>query len=227
MARTLNPEAHAVRRDAFVEAAQRLLQTKGYEQLSIQDVLDETGSSKGAFYHYFDSKEALLDAAIDRIVDAGLAAAQPIADDPELSAVEKFRGIFITLAGWKNARKDLMLAVLQVWMSDDNTVTRERSRSVMLQRLTPLFTEIARQGKSEGAFDIDSPESTALVLVSLVEGANEAASRLFFERHAGKVSLGDVLGTFKAYEEAFERILGAPPLSLPLADPAVIHDWFD
>ena len=61
MARTLDPAAHALRRDEFVDAAQRLIQSRGYEQMSIQDVLDELGASKGAFYHYFDSKEGLLD----------------------------------------------------------------------------------------------------------------------------------------------------------------------
>jgi AcrR family transcriptional regulator len=227
MARTLNPEAHAVRRDSFVEAAQRLLQSKGYEQLSIQDVLDETGASKGAFYHYFDSKEALLDAVVERITDAAMAVIQPVVEDPALSAVEKLKGIFTTLAGWKNARKDLMLALLEVWLSDDNSVMRERFRAGIARPLTPLLTAIICQGKAEGSFTIDSPDHTATVFVSLIEGANEAASRLFFEYHAGKVPLEDVLGTFEAYQEAFERVLGAPPLSLPLADPTVIHEWFD
>ena len=40
MARTLDPVAHAVRRDAFLDAAQRVMATKGYAQLSIQDVID-------------------------------------------------------------------------------------------------------------------------------------------------------------------------------------------
>ena len=71
MARTLNPAAHAVRRDAFVDAAQRLIQAKGYEEMSIQDVLDELGASRGAFYHYFDSKAALLEAVVERMVDDG------------------------------------------------------------------------------------------------------------------------------------------------------------
>ena len=61
MARTVNATVYAVRRDAFIDAAQRLIQAKGYEQMSIQDVLDELDASTGAFYHYFDSKAALLD----------------------------------------------------------------------------------------------------------------------------------------------------------------------
>ena len=65
MARILNLAVHTVRREAFVEAAQRLMQSRGYQQMSIQDVLDELQASRGAFYHYFDSKQALLEAVID------------------------------------------------------------------------------------------------------------------------------------------------------------------
>src|SRR6266852_3948180 len=86
MARTVNEAVRTVRREAFIEAAQRLMQSKGYEQMSIQDLLDELSASRGAFYHYFDSKQELLEAVIERMVDAGLASIQPIVEDPNLPA---------------------------------------------------------------------------------------------------------------------------------------------
>ena len=89
MPRTVNVEAHQVRRDAFLDVAQRLIQTKGYEQMSIQDVLDELDTSKGALYHYFDSKQALLDGVVDRFADAAMAAVAPILADPSLPALRK------------------------------------------------------------------------------------------------------------------------------------------
>ncbi|MDB5063897.1 MAG: TetR/AcrR family transcriptional regulator, partial [Chloroflexi bacterium] len=58
MPRTVNVAAHRVRREAFLDVAQRLIQTKGYEQMSIQDVLDALDTSRGALYHYFGSKQA-------------------------------------------------------------------------------------------------------------------------------------------------------------------------
>ena len=67
VARTRDPEVHALRRDEFVDVALRLMQTKGWAATSIQDVLAETGASKGAFYHYFSSKSDLLEAVIERI----------------------------------------------------------------------------------------------------------------------------------------------------------------
>ena len=46
MPRTVNVEVHKVRRDAFLDVARRLIVTKGYEQMSIQDVLDELETSR-------------------------------------------------------------------------------------------------------------------------------------------------------------------------------------
>src|SRR5262245_58568880 len=48
---------HAVRRGEILDVAQRLVYTSGYEQMTIQDMLDELQISKGAFYHYFSSKQ--------------------------------------------------------------------------------------------------------------------------------------------------------------------------
>jgi len=226
MARTLNVEAHADRRDAFVDAATRLIQSKGYEQLSIQDVLAETGASKGAFYHYFDSKEALLEAVIERIVDNALAAVGPIIVNPDRSAVEKFVGMFSGIAGWKNARMDLMLALLEVWMSDDNIVVREKIRSSLTPRLGPLLTRIVSEGKAEGLFDVEDPASTAMLILSLIAGANEGASRLFIDCRAGAATIDDARRLIAAYQQAFERVLGAPSGSLNYVDEQTIQIWF-
>jgi len=62
MARVIKEQEHAERRNEILDVAQKLVYTRGYEQMSIQDILDALGISKGAFYHYFDSKQALLEA---------------------------------------------------------------------------------------------------------------------------------------------------------------------
>ncbi len=42
MARMVNEVAHTARRNAILDAAQRAVETKGYEQMAIADILDET-----------------------------------------------------------------------------------------------------------------------------------------------------------------------------------------
>ncbi len=226
MARTLDLAAHALRRDAFVDAAQRLIQTKGYEQMSLQDVLDELDASRGAFYHYFDSKVALLEAVVERMVDAATATLVPVVADPGRSALRKLEGVFSGIARWKTDRKDLMLAVARVWLSDENVVVREKLRQRTAFRLTPLLATIVRQGKAEGVFSASSAEHAAGVLVSLVLGLNETATRLYVARQTGAVSFEDVERTIGAYTEAFERILGLSAGSWPTVDASTLRYWF-
>jgi AcrR family transcriptional regulator len=226
MARTLDPVAHAVRRDAFLDAATRLIQSKGYEEMSLQDVFDELGASKGAFYHYFDSKEALLAAVVDRMVGLGTAVMAPVAADPDLPAVQKLGRMFSSLAQWKGDRPDLMSELVRVWFSDANAVVRDQLRVATQAKLTPLLAAIIEQGKAEGVFTINSPEYTAGVLVTMLLGTNETASRLFLARQAGTISFDDVECTLAAHAEAFERVLGLPPRSWPSLDAQTMHFWF-
>jgi len=226
VARTVNVEARALRREAFVDAGLRLIQNRGYEQMSVQDVLDELEASRGAFYHYFESKHALLEAAVDRLVDAAMAAVAPVAADPELPAAEKLERLFSGIAGWKTERKDLMLALLEVWYSDDNAIVRDKLRRSMVTSLTPPLAEIIRQGGVERAFTATSPDDAARAVVSLLQGAQDLAGDLFFARRAGTVTFEFAAARLAGYMEAIERIVGAPAGSVAMIDDRLLRSWF-
>jgi AcrR family transcriptional regulator len=226
MARTLDHEAHAVRRGTFLDAAQQLIQAKGYAQTSVQDVLDAVDTSKGAFYHYFDSKGALLNAVIERMVEGALDTVQPVLDDPALSAVQKLQGVFGGIASFKTARKDLLLRLTETWMSDDNALVRDKFRAMVSARLTPLLVAIVRQGKDEGTFRVRSANEAARVFVSFLMSLNSVATELYLERMADRITYDDAKRTLGAYAEAMERILGAPEGSMPFVDETVLREWF-
>jgi AcrR family transcriptional regulator len=225
VARTVNPAAYALRRDAFVDAAERLIQTRGFEQMSIQDVLDELDTSRGAFYHYFDSKVALLEAVVERMVVDAATALQPLVRDARLSAVDKLKHLFAGVSQFKSDQRELVLGMTRVWLSDDNVLVRDRLRRLTAERLTPLLAAIVRQGHVEGSMTVSSVDDSARVLVSLWQGLNEVASELYLARQANALTLADVERSIAAYLEAFERILGLPSGSLP-ADHQIIGDWF-
>jgi AcrR family transcriptional regulator len=226
VARTVNATLHTVRRDAFLDVAQRLVQTKGYEAMSIQDVLDELEASKGAFYHYFDSKQALLEAVVERFADDALAALAPVLRDPELPALRKLESVFAGIASWKAERKELVLAIIEVWNSDGNAIVREKLRRLTERIMVPLLSAVIKQGVDEGVFNADSPTDTARVLVSLMEGFQQQATDLFIARQAGAVTFEVVQRSVTANTEAFERILGVPKGSLTLTDEPTLRFWF-
>jgi len=226
MPRTVNATLYTVRRDAFLDVAQRLIQTKGYETMSVQDVLDELEASKGAFYHYFDSKQALLEAVVERFADGAMASLAPVLNDPELPALTKLEKVFAGIATLKAEQKDLMLAIIAVWNSDGNAIVREKVRRLSERIMVPLFSAVVRQGVDEGTLHVDSPDETARVLVSLMQGFQLQATDLFIARQEGSISFEVVQRAVAANTEAFERILGIPKGSLKLTDDATLRFWF-
>lgn len=226
MARTLDPAAHELRRDAFVDVALRLMTIKGYDRMSIQDVLDDAGASRGAFYHYFDSKATLREAVLERMVDAATASVGSIVDDPDLSAMAKLDGLFNGIARWKGERTDLLIGVLEAWMADENAIVRDRYRQVVARRMTPILARIVEQGQAEGFFTTTDAQSAARVLASLILAVNDTALDLYYARQANAVSFEDVERQFAAFADAYERILGLPPSTWPTPDPAILRQWF-
>ena len=67
MARNKYPEITVAR---ILDVSERLFLEKGYDNTTIQDIVDELGGlSKGAVYHHFKSKEEIMDAVGDRMVE--------------------------------------------------------------------------------------------------------------------------------------------------------------
>jgi AcrR family transcriptional regulator len=226
MARTVNATLHTVRRDAFLDVAQRFVQTKGFDAMSIQDVLDELDASKGAFYHYFDSKQALLEAVVERFADAALLTIAPMLSDANLPAIRKLERVFSGLASFKAQQTEFVLGIIEVWNSDGNAVVREKLRRLTVNRLVPLLSVVIEQGINEGAFAAQSPDETAMVLTSLTLGFQQQANDLFIARQAGTIGFDVVQRSVAANTEAYERILGIPRGSLTIIDEPTLRFWF-
>lgn len=226
MPRTVNVEVHRVRRDAFLDVAQRLITTRGYEAMSIQDVLDELETSRGALYHYFDSKQSLLDGVVDRFADAAMAQIAPVLADPNLPAIRKLEQVLGGIARFKAEQKPLVLALMEVWNSDGNALVREKLRRLTASRLGPILTLVIRQGIQEGSVRISAPEETARLILYLIQSYQELAGEQFQARQAGTISFEGVRRSYAAFTEAFERILGLPDGSTRLMEESTLHFWF-
>jgi AcrR family transcriptional regulator len=226
LARTLNSATHAVRRDEILDVAERIIRARGYEAMGIQDIQDALGVSRGAIYHYFRSKEAILDALILRMSEAGIAVIRPIADDPDLDSVAKLQAVFATGGAWKAQRSDLLLAVLRSWYAPGNDLVRLRAEKAASAQFVPLLARIIRQGVAEGSMHASSPDHAAITVTALFNGSSDTIFRLLTDRIDGRTSFEEVESFMAAYSEALERILGLPPGSFVLIDRESLHTWF-
>lgn len=226
MARIVKKAEYSLRRNEILDIAQRLVFTKGYEQMTIHDLLVELDISKGAFYHYFDSKAALLEALIERMMDEALHQIEPITVDPDLTALQKLQRLFATAAGWKTERKEFFLAMIKGWYADDNAVVRLKVNAAGQERIAPILSRIIQQGIDEGVFSPGCDGQIGAVVWTVLQGLSDAITRLLLSGKSGAETVEQVDQILSAYTSSLERVLGAPSGSVYLLDPDILHTWF-
>jgi AcrR family transcriptional regulator len=225
MARIVKEEEFAARRNEIITVAQRLVYTKGYEQMAIQDILDELHISKGAFYHYFGSKVALLEALIEKMKEEALQLIIPIVEDPHLPTLEKIQRFFDTAARWKTARKTYILSLVRVWYADENAIVRQKVLTKVIIETAPLLTGIIRQGIQEGILNTPFPDQAGEIVLFLMQSLGDAFIPLLLSGETKGDEFQRTESLVAAYTDALERILGAPTGSLQLIDTATLKEW--
>lgn len=226
MPRVIKEHEYMARRSDILDAVQRLVYSKGFDQMTIQDILDDLHISKGAFYHYFKSKEEVLGALVERMVNEIEPSLIAIVQNPNLTALEKLHGFFDDAMRWKTGRKTLMLSLLRAWYADANAVLRQKVFSTTVHRLTPWMTRIIHQGIQEGAFVTSHPEYFCQMSLYLMQGLGDEMVALLLTDHADGNPFQRAQLAVDAYTAAFERILGASPATVQLIDLNLLKEWF-
>jgi AcrR family transcriptional regulator len=228
VARKVNVAEHAARRDEILDAAQRLILSTGYERLTVHDILDDLQISKGAFYHYFDSKPAVIEALTTRLVSESERALAAIVEDPGMGALEKLRGFFGQIIRWKSERQNLFVAMLPVWYAPDNLAFRLLVDRESARRTAPLLSAIVRQGVDEGRFVTAYPDQAGPIIFSIIQALQDAmAQRLLDVQHRSpsSSSVKEMVNTHGAHMEAIERYLGVPSNTLNRVDARAAKSW--
>ncbi|HTP00598.1 MAG TPA: TetR/AcrR family transcriptional regulator [Anaerolineales bacterium] len=228
MVRVIKEEVHSAKRNEILDAALTLVYAKGYSRMTVQDILDQLQISKGAFYHYFDSKADVLEALVERMVVEQM---EPLLlatiRDPNLTALEKLQCYFDTAVRWKSAKKNLVMELTRVWYSDENALARQKMYALMVAHVTPLFNEIIDQGAREGTFTTPYPEQASLMNIGLIQSLGDTfAQMLLVEELGGDDRLERAKRLVAAYNDAIERVLGAPHGSIRLMDDEALKEWF-
>jgi AcrR family transcriptional regulator len=216
LARQVKPDEHANRRREIVDAALELMHDKGYERTTIEDVLAKLHMSRGALYHYFGSKRALLEGIVESMGESAVRTLQPVVDDPSLGALDKLRAYFDTSTTWKAENLTAMTVAMRLWRDENNALLRQKMSQESMRTTAPLLESIIRQGCDEGVFDTGHPREAAVIVTGMglyladaIIDAMEADGSVGLDVSGARTS--DVLA---AYVDAFERILGARPGSL-------------
>ncbi len=225
MARILKEDEYNARRNQILDMAQHLIYTKGYEQMTIQDLLDGLHLSKGGLYHYFASKEALLAALVERMGQESVQNLLPIMQDPERTAIQKFRRFFENAAQGKTAQKELITSFMRLWLSEENALIRQKMSEESLRHVSSLLEPVIRQGVAEGSFTTCHPKQVAVIIAGVSLSLSDTIIELLLSPQLDQPAVQELEDTLEAYVDTIERILGAPAGSLHVFAPGAFDDW--
>ncbi|UCH62313.1 MAG: TetR/AcrR family transcriptional regulator [Fidelibacterota bacterium] len=214
-----------VRKQEFLDAAQKLFYEQGYDQTSVNTIIDYVGVSKGTFYHYFKSKEDLLDALAERVARQRLEQLHSIVEDRKLSALEKFNGYFAGSRGLIEKSEDIAKAVLRVMYEDENILLRHKARVRSMELVVPELGKIIAQGVQEGTFNVPYPERTAEMILMLGGELKDIYARLFLELDEKPENISLAKQLIDQYEDAITRMLAAPEGSIRFHEQLNLRDF--
>lgn len=175
-------------RRALLESALTLFGAKGYEATSVQEITDASGVTKGAFYHYFDSKEDLLRLIHDEFVDDQLAAVRRAIDESD-DPVEQLRAVFREFA--ESVRR--FQPSVTVFFQERRYLTGKRFAAVKRKRdeFDGLFRGVLERGVEQGVFRHDLDASLVyLGIVGVFSWMNQ------WYRPDGQLTTDEIADTF-------------------------------
>ncbi|WP_163337371.1 TetR/AcrR family transcriptional regulator [Desulfopila sp. IMCC35008] len=155
------------RKEEIVAAAGELFFTKGYDNTTMKDVMVRLNIAKGTIYHYFASKDELLEAVIDKVAEEEWQRLQLIAEQTEGTVLERFKHLVIE--GSKNSGGDGHHDLIEHLHQTSNAGMHIRLLAKILTIQAPLYAELIVQGSEEGTFQTDSPLECAEFILAGVQ----------------------------------------------------------
>lgn len=154
------------KKEQILDMSFSLFLEKGYDNTSISDILSKLDIARGTLYYHFESKEAIMDAIIERSAKKIVEEAKGIVLEKGLSVHEKIFLLFSAASMKRLSGGDLMIDYLN---QPQNALFHEKSNRSFIQKIAPILGDIIQEGVKEGIFDNAFPyESAELVLVMIM-----------------------------------------------------------
>ena len=151
----------------LLEAALAVFSQRGYRNTRLDDVAETAGVTKGAIYHYFDTKEELLVSVIEHYQSLAFGRAEEVIASRHLSASERIEQVIRKIFQPAEERKRHLLALLIRGIAHEVPRVHERWLRDGPARLWTLVAGLIEEGKRSGEFRADADSETAArILIS-------------------------------------------------------------
>lgn len=151
----------------IVSAAWRLFYEQGYDNTTIDDIVEESGTSKGSFYHYFEGKDALL-SSLSFLFDEKYEELMPTLD-PTMNSIDKL--LYLNRELFSMIENTVSLELLARLFSTQLITKGERYLLDLDRTYYRVVRQIILEGLERGEIRSDTTVSELSKLYALCERA--------------------------------------------------------
>ncbi len=157
-------------RDKILRSAENLFSHKGYHETSMDDIVRESGLSKGAIYGYFESKQDLFLALSERRVASIMDTIQS-GFSPNDSALKKLEKAGEFHFNYIEQSIEICRMSLECWVEAPRIASLQKRLDNRYEKAHRFIAEIIKEGIQKGEFrkDID-PDAVSSFLLATIDG---------------------------------------------------------
>lgn len=209
------------RRAHILDTAQTLFFARGWDAVTIADVLAETGISKGGFYHHFAAKEDLLDGVVERFTKEALNAADTARAGCSGDALARFNAFLAASIRWKAERGPQLKFFIDAMLRPGNDILFQRIWTASAAAARPILREMIADGADTGCFDVPDVDLVTEAVLNFAQGRRDVVARAVRAAQTGALDRGAALLDRRMIAEGalIDRLLGLPAGSIALSNP--------
>lgn len=179
------------RKQELLKIAYDLFLSEGYENTSVDTIIEKAGIAKGTYYYYFESKEEMLEEVCMMMIDGETEKAMQIVN-ADIPIPQKIIGI---ISSFRPEQKEK--TITDTLNSSENILMHDKVNKRIIEVVAPILTKVVEQGIEEGVLSCDNVYERVRMLLIV--------SNTLFDDY--KVTERDV----DVFIDMIEKLLGAKP----------------
>lgn len=153
------------KKSLILDSAEQLMTKMTDEEVTVNLIAKNAGIGKGSVYYYFKSKEEIISEVIERCYKKAIREYFSVIHS-HATALEKVKSLFQCLIRreFHNRQQNVIVSL----HLHESLMLHNKMKLAAIEEVSPILTDILRQGIDEGTMFTDTPEESAEIIVAVI-----------------------------------------------------------